>query len=83
MKKMEIMEKLGAVIVDGDEEGARRGAKEALANEIDPLEAVEEGLSKGMSVVGDRFEGGGSLSSRASDGGQCLQRGHGDLGSGD
>jgi trimethylamine corrinoid protein len=58
MKKMEIMEKLAAVIIDGDEEGARGGAKEALANEIDPLEAVEEGLSKGMSVVGDRFEGG-------------------------
>ncbi len=58
MEKMEIMENLATVIVDGDEEGARAGAKAALIQKIDPLEAVEQGLSKGMAAVGDMFEAG-------------------------
>lgn len=58
MEKIQIMENLAEAIVDGDEEYARESAKAALAQQIDPLEAVEQGLSKGMAVIGDTFERG-------------------------
>ena len=61
MEKMEIMEKLATVIIDGDEDGAREGAKEALANEIDPLEAVEEGLSMGCQSLATSLSRGKSF----------------------
>ncbi|MCI0477051.1 MAG: corrinoid protein, partial [Anaerolineales bacterium] len=46
---------LAQAIVDTDPELARTTAKEALANGVSPLEAVEQGLSKGMSTIGDLF----------------------------
>jgi len=44
--------------VEGDAEKARKSAQEALQNKMDPLKAVDEGLSKGMAIVGERFEKG-------------------------
>ncbi len=58
MEKHEILERLVTAIVEGDQAGAQENAREALEAKIDPLEAVEQGLSKGMSIVGDRFERG-------------------------
>ena len=52
MEKGKIFENLKMAIVDGDREKAREHAREALRQKIDPLEVVEEGLSKGMIVVG-------------------------------
>ncbi len=31
-------------------------AQAVVANKIDPLEAIEQGLSKGMTIIGDKFE---------------------------
>jgi len=56
MEKREIMEDLAMAIVDGDQDKARENAREVLHNQIDPLKAVEQGLSKGMATVGNRFE---------------------------
>ena len=56
MEKKEIMENLAMAIVDGDQDKARENAREALHNQIDPLKTVEQGLSKGMATVGNRFE---------------------------
>ena len=47
-----------AAIIEGDNDKAKKNAKEALSSKIDPLKAVEEGLSKGMAVVGEKFENG-------------------------
>ena len=58
MEKKEIMENLAMAIVDGDQDKATENAREALHNQIDPLKAVEQGLSKGMATVGNRFESG-------------------------
>ena len=54
----EILENLSSAIVEGDGEKARKSAQEALQNKMDPLKAVDEGLSKGMAIVGERFEKG-------------------------
>jgi trimethylamine corrinoid protein len=58
MGQKEILENLSSAIVEGDAEKARKNAQEALQSKMDPLKAVDEGLSKGMAVVGERFEKG-------------------------
>lgn len=55
MDKQEILERLTSAVVNGDKNLAADSAKEAISQSIDPIEALEEGLSKGMDVVGDRF----------------------------
>ena len=58
MEKEQILENLTTAILEGDQDKARENAQEALASQMDPLEAVEQGLSKGMGVVRERFESG-------------------------
>lgn len=58
MDKTQILENLAHAAIEGDEDLARESAEQALSNQIDSLEAVEQGLSKGMAVVGARFESG-------------------------
>ena len=56
MQKNQIFENLTIAVIEGDADKAKTSAKEALEANIDPLEAAEMGLSKGMDVVGERFE---------------------------
>ena len=56
MEQERILENLAAAVVDGDQDMARESAEEALASQMDPLEAVDQGLSQGMAVIGERFE---------------------------
>ncbi len=58
MDKSQILEKLAAVVIDGTEEEAKTAAQAAVTGNIDPLEAIEQGLTKGMTVIGARFESG-------------------------
>jgi corrinoid protein of di/trimethylamine methyltransferase len=58
MEKQQILENLATGIIEGDEDLVRENAQLALDTQMDPLEAVDEGLSKGMAVVGERFESG-------------------------
>jgi len=58
MNKEQILENLTNAIVDGNEDKATENAKAALEAQLDPLEAVELGLSKGMDSIGDQFENG-------------------------
>jgi trimethylamine corrinoid protein len=54
--KKQILEKLAAVVMDGTEDEAKALAQAVVANKIDPLEAIEQGLSKGMEIIGGKFE---------------------------
>jgi corrinoid protein of di/trimethylamine methyltransferase len=58
MEKQQVLESLVTSILEGDQERARESAQEAIRIQIDPLQVVEEGLSKGMTIVGERFESG-------------------------
>jgi len=53
--KQKILEKLTSSVIEGNEELARQGALESVQEGLDPLEAVEAGLSKGMQVIGQKF----------------------------
>ena len=58
MEEREIFDNLSSAVVEGDLEKGRRMADEVLIRKIDPLKAVEYGLSKGMAIVGEGFETG-------------------------
>ncbi len=58
MEKTAILESMEKAILDGNNDLARQGASEAIQQQMDPLKVVELGLSKGMEIVGDRFERG-------------------------
>jgi trimethylamine corrinoid protein len=58
MNKEQILENLTRAIVEGDDNMALENARAALAGQLDPLEAVEQGLSKGMDSIGEQFERG-------------------------
>jgi trimethylamine corrinoid protein len=58
MEKQQILDGLATAVVDGDEYQCREAARKALEAEVDPLEAVEQGLSKGMDIIGADFERG-------------------------
>lgn len=51
-------EKLAQTIIDGTKAECVRLIEEGLANGMDPLDAVEKGLSKGITKVGDDFGAG-------------------------
>jgi len=42
-------------VQSGDEEASAKLAKRAIDNGIDPVEAIDHGLAKGMKIVGDKF----------------------------
>jgi corrinoid protein of di/trimethylamine methyltransferase len=58
MDQKEILKNLSMAIMEGDEDKAKVYAHEALRSQMDPLKAVEQGLSKGMVTLGERFEKG-------------------------
>ncbi len=51
-------DKLAQTIIDGTKVECVRLIEEGLANGMDPLDAVEKGLSKGITKVGDDFGAG-------------------------
>ena len=61
MSKQEILEQLAKAVLEGDKNSARENAQAAVDEGLDPLEAVDRGLSKGMEVVGANFESGESF----------------------
>ena len=58
MEKDQILENLASAIIEGDDDMAATNARVALEMQMDPMEAVEGGLSKGMDAIGEQFEGG-------------------------
>ena len=55
MEKDQILKNLAASIIAGEEHQAQEYTREALELQIDPLEIVEYGLSKGMDKIGEQF----------------------------
>jgi corrinoid protein of di/trimethylamine methyltransferase len=52
---MELFERIVEATVAGDQERCVALAQEVIDNGIDPLQAIEQGYTKGMAIVGDRF----------------------------
>lgn len=51
----ELYKKMAQAVIDGDDEAAEALAQQALDRGVDPLEAINQGLTPGMDVVGDLY----------------------------
>ena len=71
----DIFQKLAEAVIEGNPEQARVFADEALRLGVDPLKAIDEGLSKGVRVVGDRFEKGEMFLTDLIMGGEAVKAG--------
>ncbi len=55
MSKEDVLKKAMNAVVDGDTDAALAAANQAIAEGINPVEVISEGLSVGMTRVGDLF----------------------------
>ena len=60
MEKSLILDNLANAVITGKKDLAKDNARAVIDNNIDPLEALEQGISKGMLTVGEKFESGES-----------------------
>jgi len=51
-----ILQKLSKAVEEFDVERAKEAAIEAARSGLDPIKAIEEGLAKGIRIIGDLFE---------------------------
>ena len=58
MEKNEMLEHLCQLVLNGDFDGIKEMSRQALDAGIAPLEILDNGISKGMELVGKRFETG-------------------------
>ena len=56
MSEKEILKRLKTCVIEMDVDGAKAAANEAMAQNIDPLTCIENGLSEGMKVISDMFD---------------------------
>jgi trimethylamine corrinoid protein len=56
MSEKEILERLKKCVVDMDGEGAKAAANDAIAQGVDPLTCIDNGLSEGMKVISEMFD---------------------------
>jgi len=57
-QKAEVIERLRTAVLELDADQVRGAAEEAVRLGIDPIEAIENGLSKGVRTIGERFAAG-------------------------
>jgi corrinoid protein of di/trimethylamine methyltransferase len=56
--RSEVIEKLRTAVLELDVDRVKAAADEAVRFGIDPIEAIENGLSKGVRTIGERFSAG-------------------------
>ena len=53
--KQDLFEQMAEATIEGDEEQCVALAQRALEQGVDPLEALQEGYARGMTIVGEKF----------------------------
>lgn len=53
---MGILEEMADAVINRDKEACAKLAGKAIKEDLDPIEAIQEGFAKGMEVVGNNFE---------------------------
>jgi corrinoid protein of di/trimethylamine methyltransferase len=56
LSEAKILAELCEAVVSGDIDAVTGAAKEVIRKRMDPVKAIESGLSKGARIIGDRFE---------------------------
>jgi corrinoid protein of di/trimethylamine methyltransferase len=55
MSREDVLKKAMNAVIDGDEDAAMAAARQAIAEGVNPVDVISEGLSAGMTKVGDLF----------------------------
>ena len=71
----DIFKKLAQAVIDGEPEDAETWAKQALAQGLDPLECINQGLSRGIQKVGELFAAGEFFLPELVIGGEAMKAG--------
>ena len=58
MSSKEVLDKIAQSLANLDSEALQSAVNEALQNKISPQEIIREGMSRGMAIVGERYERG-------------------------
>lgn len=53
---MGVFEDIAGVVIEGDKEKITSVINEALAQNVNPIDIIQKGLTSGLQVVGDKFE---------------------------
>jgi len=53
--KEDLFERMAQAVIDGDREACVALAEEVIKRDVDPFEAIEQGFTRGMTTVGDKF----------------------------
>jgi corrinoid protein of di/trimethylamine methyltransferase len=56
MSEEELLKKLSEAVVTCDREAVVKAAQQAIEKGLDPVKAIEKGLSEGAIIVGDKFD---------------------------
>ena len=56
LSEAKIFAELCEAVVSGDVDAVTGAAKEVIRRRVDPVKAIENGLSKGARIIGDKFE---------------------------
>lgn len=56
MPEKEILERLKKCVIEQDVDGATAAAKQAVAENLDPVKCIDQGLAAGMNVISDLFD---------------------------
>jgi corrinoid protein of di/trimethylamine methyltransferase len=56
LSEAKILAELCEAVVSGDVDAVTGAAKEVIRKRMDPVKAIENGLSKGARIIGDKFE---------------------------
>jgi len=56
MKESEIFENFKQAILDFNSELAEKTAQDVVNQDLDPLTAVEQGLVRGLDIIGEKYE---------------------------
>ena len=55
-EKHEILARLAEAVINRDENAAKKWAEKAISAKIDPVEAIQEGLARGLTIVGEKWK---------------------------
>jgi corrinoid protein of di/trimethylamine methyltransferase len=73
--KSDILERLTNAVLETNVDAAREAATKALEAKIDPLDAIQNGLAKGLREIGARFERGEMFLMELILGGEAMKAG--------
>ena len=72
--KSDVIENLRKAVLDLDADRVRAAAEDAVKLGVDPIQAIDDGLARGVRTIGDRFAAGEAFLTELVMAGEAMQR---------